>query len=120
MDASNERFCYEHGKIRTCDPQNRNLMLYPLSYAPTLVCETLVIIALWGDFGALGQKRAGKQEKGRSAISCSADPGRSALMDQPLKAHTFSNRPHHQHRKMSARLQPAKAAQGIALFTSIY
>ncbi len=24
----------EHGRNRTCDPQNRNLMLYPLSYMP--------------------------------------------------------------------------------------
>ncbi len=27
---------YEHGGIRTPDPQNRNLMLYPLSYMPLL------------------------------------------------------------------------------------
>ena len=26
----------EHGGIRTPDPQNRNLMLYPLSYMPSL------------------------------------------------------------------------------------
>lgn len=25
---------YEHGRNRTCDPQDRNLMLYPLSYMP--------------------------------------------------------------------------------------
>ncbi len=25
----------EHGGIRTPDPQNRNLMLYPLSYMPS-------------------------------------------------------------------------------------
>lgn len=27
---------HEHGRIRTCDTQNRNLVLYPLSYAPSL------------------------------------------------------------------------------------
>lgn len=37
---------YEHGGIRTPDPQNRNLMLYPLSYMPTVVilavdCSTM-------------------------------------------------------------------------------
>ena len=26
---------YEHGGTRTPDPQNRNLMLYPLSYMPS-------------------------------------------------------------------------------------
>ena len=30
---------YEHGGIRTPDPQNRNLMLYPLSYMPLSMLE---------------------------------------------------------------------------------
>jgi hypothetical protein len=38
----------EHGRIRTCDPQDRNLILYPLSYMPSLMPMSnldLVILA---------------------------------------------------------------------------
>jgi hypothetical protein len=34
MFAASFFYIYEHGGIRTPDPQDRNLMLYPLSHVP--------------------------------------------------------------------------------------
>ena len=40
LTVTNKAFnYYEYGGTRTPDPQDRNLMLYPLSYIPSLFCE---------------------------------------------------------------------------------